>query len=186
MPQPQRLDKPLDAFVREIALCVATNGDKGPALFWPENLRTLPALQRLARSGRPPGDGSRAPGPRVSPAAGPPRQPGAVGPEAELLAAALGEQLGLLVRPSYRFLSCGAVGARQASCAAEYMVTVLDGACRCRVTRDADAAGESPKDAVDLRLRAGGTLFVPRGHAYDLLDVHTPTVLMELVLNEPG
>ncbi|MFJ8823137.1 hypothetical protein ACIREE_15270 [Streptomyces sp. NPDC102467] len=184
MPKPQRLEKPLDSFVREIALCVATNGDKGPALFWPENFHTLPELQRLARSVRPPGGWPYGAGTWLSPTDGPPRRSGAVGPEAEGLAAALGELLGLLVRPSYRFLPSAAVGARQASRTAEYMVTVLDGACRCRVTRDADAAGGPPSDAVDLRLRAGGTLFVPRDHAYDLLDVHTPTVLMELVLSE--
>ncbi|MYT68229.1 MULTISPECIES: hypothetical protein [unclassified Streptomyces] len=194
MPEPQRLEEPLDSFVREIALCVATNGDKGPALFWPENSDTLPELQRLARSVCPP-DGWPAavgnPGFRAA-GTGPARvkgllpQSATIGPKAELLAATIGDVLGLPVRASYRFLPSAAIGARQASGAAEYVVTVLNGACRCRVTRDGNASAGPGRGAVDLRLRGGGTLFVPRNHAYDLLDVHTPTVLMELVLGDPG
>ncbi|MEV1025607.1 hypothetical protein [Streptomyces sp. NPDC050264] len=184
MPKPHRLEKPLDSFVREIALCVATHGDKGPALFWPEDFDTLPELQRLARSGRPPEGRPYRGGARSRRSDGQTQRLGAADPETELLAAALGELLDLRVRASYRFLPSAAVGARQASAAAEYIVTVLEGACRCRVTRDTGVAGGPAGDAVDLRLRAGGTLFVPRDHAYGLLDVHTPTVLMELVLGE--
>ncbi|MGW1618104.1 hypothetical protein [Streptomyces sp. NPDC002172] len=182
MPEPRRLVKPLESFVQELALCVATNGDRGPALLWPEDSETLPELLRIARLAyhqeRWPYASDAAP-PRTDEG---PQEPGAPGEEAEplLLASALGALLELRVRPSFRFMHSMSVGEQQASSTVEYIVTVLEGACRCRLTRTDGIPGST----VDLRLRAGGTLFVPRDHAYALLDVHTPTVLLELLLGE--
>lgn len=183
MPQPGRLAKPLESFVQELALCVATNGDKGPALLWPEDFDTLPELLRVARPAYPAEGWPGAAGP--SPSGGRPGRPGAPGAEVELLASTLGGLLGLRVRPSYRFMPSLSVGERQASGGAERTLTVLEGACRCRLTRGDGAEDAGPRGTVNLRLRAGGTLFVPRGHAYGLLDVHTPTVLLELELGAP-
>ncbi|MFJ4693348.1 hypothetical protein [Streptomyces sp. NPDC088766] len=181
MPEPRRLVRPLESFVQELALCVATNGDRGPALLWPEDSETLPELLRIAR---PAYQQERW---RYASDAAPPRTDGCPGkpggPEAEplLLASTLGALLELRVRPSFRFMRSMSVGEQQASSTVEHIVTVLEGACRCRLTRTDGAPGNT----VDLRLRAGGTLFVPRDHAYALLDVHTPTVLMELLLSDP-
>lgn len=184
MREPIRLEKPLESFVEELALCVATHGDKGPALLWPEDFNTLPELLRISRPAYPRTSWRRA-GDLPAGATGEhPEQPGVPTPEAELLSSALGERLGLRVRPSYWFLRSMSVGGRQASGAVERILTVLEGACRCKLTRETGAHDAGPHDTVDLRLRAGGTLFVPRDHAYELLDVHTPTVLLELALGE--
>ncbi|MFJ3497808.1 hypothetical protein ACIPPJ_30045 [Streptomyces sp. NPDC086091] len=180
MPEPRRLVKPLESFVQELALCVATNGDRGPALLWPEDYETLPELLRIAQPAYEQQRWRYASDPALPRADGGPG--GHRDPETEphMLASALGALLELRVRPSFRFMHSMSVGGQQASSTVEYIVTVLEGACRCRLTRTDGA----PQSTVDLRLRAGGTLFVPRDHAYALLDVHTPTVLMELLLGE--
>nr|WP_239135271.1 hypothetical protein [Streptomyces sp. SID12488] len=187
-------------------MCVATNGDKGPALLWPEDAESLPALLRLW----PPaelGDGGTA-----SPD-GPVRT--SAGPAADRLTAALGTLLGLHVVAYRHFLTARQSSPPHASGPAERTLTVLESACRCGLSRTTGgprrAAAPDGTDGVDgpvaalggdtleavaqedgaleevlsLRLRAGDTLFVPRGYTYRLSDVHTPTVLLELVLGDP-
>jgi hypothetical protein len=175
VPGQSRLPQPLESFVQELALCVATNGDKGPALLWAEDTRSLPALQRLAGGG---GTGE---------ATGDVRVPAADAGTGRL-AAALGRLLDLPVRPFYRLLGPRQLAGPHSGGGAERTLTVLDGACRCDLFREGGPPEpEKAREAVlDLRLRAGATLFVPRGHAYRLSDVHTPTVLLELELGEPG
>ncbi|MER7970952.1 MULTISPECIES: hypothetical protein [unclassified Streptomyces] len=184
MPEPRRLEKPLESFVQELALCVATNGDKGPALLWPEDFDTLPELLRIARPSYPRKGWPYAAENGPPPPDEPQERPAAPGSRAELLASSLGELLGLRVRPAFRFMRSLSVGGRRTSDGTECTVTVLEGACRCTLTRGEGAPDSGPRGTVDLRLRAGGTLFVPRDHVYSLLDVHTPTVLLELVLGE--
>ncbi|GAA3768152.1 hypothetical protein GCM10023083_02080 [Streptomyces phyllanthi] len=148
-------------------MCVAANGATGPALLWPEDPTTLPALLGLPRPARPePGAGSSVPG----------------GPDTEELAAELGRRLQLRVRPLYRFLSADSPVVEGAPSGAESTVTVLEGACRCVLSRIGEDPAPRPSHPLGLRLRSGGTLFVPRDHTYRLSEIHAPTTLLELHL----
>ncbi|MBB4889741.1 hypothetical protein FHS38_005817 [Streptomyces netropsis] len=160
----------MQSFVEELALCVAANGVKGPALLWSEDPTTLPALLGMSRPARPePGAGSSVPG----------------GPGTEELAAELGRRLQLRVRSSYRFLSAGSPVTEGAPRGAESTVTVLEGACRCVLSRIGEDPAPRPSHPLGMRLRSGGTLFVPRGHTYRLSEIYAPTTLLELHLECP-
>ncbi|WP_190135129.1 hypothetical protein [Streptomyces longispororuber] len=167
MPGERGLSQPMQSFVEELALCVAANGAKGPALLWPEDPTTLSALLGLGRPARPePGAGPSVPG-----------RPGT-----EELAAALGRKLHLRVRYSYRFLAAGSHVVEGGPRGAESTVTVLEGACRCVLSRIGEDPAPGPAHPLGMRLRSGGTLFVPRDHTYRLSEVHVPTTLLELHL----
>jgi hypothetical protein len=172
VPGQSRLPEPLESFVEELALCVATNGDKGPALLWPEDARSLSALRRLVRAGRPGTDGQGPAGEGEPPAA----------PGTGELAAALGRRLGLRVHPSCRSLAPRETSGPHGADGGECTLTVLTGACRCDVSRRSRPPARGA--VLDTRLRSGDTLFVPRGHTYRLSDVHTPTLVLELALSD--
>ncbi|MBQ0828076.1 hypothetical protein [Streptomyces tagetis] len=171
MPGRRALSRPLRSFVEELVLCVAANGDRGPALSWPEDPMTLPALLELPRPARPtPGVDSTVPG----------------GPGTEELAAELGRRLQLRVRPFFRFLSPDSPVVESAPNGAESTGTVLEGACRCVLSRVGEDPAPVPSHPLGMRLRSGGTLFVPQGHTYRLSEIHVPTTLLRLDLEGPG
>ncbi|MEU8891533.1 hypothetical protein [Streptomyces sp. NPDC048442] len=171
MPGKRRLSRPLQSFVEELALCVAINGDVGPSLLWPDAAATLPALRRIPRP-QELGPGSAA-------------APG--GPGAAALTSALSDRLGLSVTPRFRALAPGSAWTYDVSGSAERTVTVLEGACRCDLL-SGSPVGRTPPPAphhpLGMRLRSGSTLFTPRHGACRLSEVHTPTVLLELVLED--
>ena len=169
MPGQGALSRPIQSYVEELALCVEANGTKGPALLWLEEPTTLPALLKLPRPGRPEPD-----------AAAP--VPG--GPDTEALAAELGRRLRLRVRPFYRFLSAGSPATKGEPSGSGSTVTVLEGACRCVLTRIGEAPAPGPSHPLGMRLRSGGTLFVPPDHTYLLSEIHAPTTLLELRLED--
>lgn len=165
------LSPPFRAFVAELALCVATYGDKGPALLWPAGAEQLPDLLTPAvRRGDAAGAGR-----------GPAGSSGASPRPTDRLTAALGRLLDLRVRAHWHVLAPGADDGPWTWDGAECALTVVEGALRCHLRVPLRAAAP----VLELRLRAGGTLFVPRGHDYRLSDVHTPTVLLALVLGDP-
>ncbi|GFH67771.1 hypothetical protein Srut_42850 [Streptomyces rutgersensis] len=171
MPGRRPLSRPLRSFVEELALCVAANGGRGAALLWPEDPMTLPALQGIPRPARPaPDANSTVPG----------------GPGTEELAAELGRRLQLRVRPFFRFLSPDSPVVERAPIGAESTVTVLEGACRCVLSRVGEDPAPGPSHPLGMRLRSGGTLFVPQVHTYRLSDIHVPTTLLGLDLESPG
>ncbi|MFH8492077.1 hypothetical protein [Streptomyces longisporoflavus] len=163
------LSRPIQSYVEELALCIEANGTKGPALLWPEEPTTLPALVQLPRPSRPEPD-----------AAAP--VPG--GPHTEPLAAELGRRLRMRVRPFYRFLPVDAPATKGEPSGSGSTVTVLEGACRCDLTRAGEAPAPGPPHPLGMRLRSGGTLFVPPDHTYLLSEIHAPTTLLELHLGE--
>ncbi|MGW6009308.1 hypothetical protein [Streptomyces sp. NPDC055210] len=170
MPGQRALSQPIQSFVEELALCVAANGAKGPALLWPEDPKTLSALLELPRPDRPEPDAeSSVPG----------------GPGTEDLAAELGRRLQLRVRPLFRFLSADSPVVESAPNGAERTVTFLEGACRCVLSRVGEDPAPGPSHPLGMRLRSGGTLFVPRDHTYRLSEIHAPTTLLELHLEMP-
>ncbi|MFE7311555.1 hypothetical protein ACFU7T_00350 [Streptomyces sp. NPDC057555] len=160
----------LQSFVDELALCVATHGDKGSALLWTEADEHLLLLYHVWLLDRM----SSMHGVPVSGA------PVAAGSESARLTTALGQVLGRAVRAYYHVLPAGGASERIGFGDDEATLSVAEGACRVRlwpITGDEQAAP-------DLRLREGQSLFVPGGHVYAVSDVHTPTVLMALVLGE--
>ncbi|MGW1838049.1 hypothetical protein [Streptomyces sp. NPDC002067] len=162
----------MQSFVEELVLCVAVNGGRVPALLWPEDPATLSALlELLPRPARP------EQGAELS-------VPG--GPGAEELADELGRRLQLRVRPLFRFLPVGSPVVESALNGAESTVTVLEGACRCALSRVGEAPAPGPSGPLGMRLRSGGTLFTPQGHSYRLSEIHAPTTLLELHLEGPG
>lgn len=170
MPERRVLGQPLRSFVDELALCVAANGGRGAALLWPEDPMTLPALQGIPRPARPaPDANSTVPG----------------GPGTEELAAELGRRLQLRVRPSFRFLSPDSPVVENVPNGAESTVTVLEGACRCVLSRVGEDPAPGPSHPLGMRLRSGGTLFVPQVHTYRLSEIHVPTTLLRLDLESP-
>ncbi|MFE6686343.1 hypothetical protein ACFVFQ_07665 [Streptomyces sp. NPDC057743] len=106
--------------------------------------------------------------------------PVAAGPEAAPLAAALGRTLGCSVRAYYHVLPVGGASERVGFGDDEVTLSVAEGACRMRLWSLTGTECAAP----DLRLREGESLFVPGGHVYKVSDVHTPTVLLVLVLGE--
>ncbi|MFD9426229.1 MULTISPECIES: hypothetical protein [unclassified Streptomyces] len=126
------------SFVEELVLCVAANGGRGPALLWPEDPATLPALLELPRPARPePGADLSVPG----------------GPGTEELAVELGRRLQLRVRPCFRFLSAGFPVVESAPNGAESTVTVLGGACRCVLSRVGEDPAPGPSYLLGRRQR---------------------------------
>ncbi|WP_262699313.1 MULTISPECIES: hypothetical protein [Streptomyces] len=161
----------MKSFVEELVLCVAANGGRGPALLWPEDPTTLQALLELPRPARPePGANSSVPG----------------GPGTEELAVELGRRLQLRVRPLFRFLSADSPVVESAPNGAESTVTVLEGACRCVLSRIGEDPAPGPSHPLGMRLRSGGTLFMPQDHTYRLSEIHAPTTLLELHLESLG
>ncbi|MFD9902824.1 hypothetical protein [Streptomyces sp. NPDC059063] len=132
---------------------------------------TLPALLGLPRPARPaPGVNSTVPG----------------GPGTEELAAELGRRLQLRVRPFFRFLSPDSPVVESAPNGAESTVTVVEGACRCVLSRVGEGLAPGPSRPLGMRLRSGDTLFVPQVHAYRLSETHVPTTLLRLDLEGSG
>ncbi|MFK0293508.1 hypothetical protein ACIQU6_23920 [Streptomyces sp. NPDC090442] len=187
MSEKSRLPPVLQSFVDELALCVATYGDKGAALLWTEAdehlllLYHVWLLDRLASMPGVPGPGTPVSGMPV-PGVPASRVPIAAGPEAAPLVAALGRNLGCLARAYYHVLPAGGASDRVGFGDDEVTLSVAEGACRLRLWSLAGAECAAP----DLRLREGESLFVPAGHVYEVSDVHTPTVLVVLVLGEEG
>jgi hypothetical protein len=170
VPGQRALSRRLQSFVEELALCVEVNGAKGPALLWPEDPTTLPALLELPRPGRPePMAGASMPG----------------GPDTEALAAELGHRLRLRVSPFYRFLPAGSPVMKSAPSGSGSTVTVLEGACRCALSRMGEDPAPRPSHPLGMRLRSGGTLFATWDHTYLLSEIHAPTTLLELRLEDP-
>ncbi|MFB7632553.1 hypothetical protein ACFC0M_16635 [Streptomyces sp. NPDC056149] len=180
MSEKSRLPPVLQSFVDELALCVATYGDKGAALLWTEAdehlllLYHVWLLDRLSWMSGIPGPGVPVSG---VPASG---APVAAGPEAAPLVAALGRNLGCSVRAYYHVLPAGGGSDRVGFGEDEVTLSVAEGACRLRLWSLTGAECAAP----DLRLREGESLYVPAGHVYEVSDVHTPTVLVVLVLGE--
>lgn len=164
-------DRHADAeqFFRDIALCVATYRDSGPAVVWPTGAdavaaRCLPQTRR-----EPAGQGPFAV-PRAAP--GPLRQ------VADRLAPFVGAPV------SARYWDLGA-GHRTASRTLEHDAVLFQvaGACECRV----DGAG--PQDEagplehpLGVRLRAGEALYAARRSRYVLAEVYSRCTLVEFSL----
>jgi len=167
----QPLSQAIQSFVEELVLCVAANGGRGPALLWPEDPMTLPALLEMPRPARPePGADLSVPG----------------GPGTEELAAELGRRLQLRVRPLFRFLPADSPVVKSTPNGTESTVTVLKGAGRCVLARVGEDPAPGPSHPLGMRLRSGSTLFLPQDHTYRLSEIHAPTTLLELHLEGPG
>ncbi|MBY8885228.1 hypothetical protein K7472_10265 [Streptomyces sp. PTM05] len=168
-----RLHPQLRSFVEDMARCVATYGDRSPALLWTEADHHFLALYRSWSRTRTAAGGSGAP-------AVPGPEPVPAGAEAAPLAAALGDALGREVRASYRMCTPDAPTGPDAPGDAEACVIVVDGACDVRVWPTADTTAA----ALSLRLRAGQSLLVPARHVYATSGARIPTVLLILALGE--
>ncbi|MFJ3084700.1 hypothetical protein ACIPJG_33805 [Streptomyces halstedii] len=107
------------------------------------------------------------------------------GPGVEELAAELGRWVLLRVRLLFRFLPVGSLVVESLPMGAESTVTVLEGACRCVLSRVGEDPAPGPSHPLGMRLRSGGTLFVPGDHTYRLSEIHIPTTLLELRLEGP-
>lgn len=158
----------LDLFVRDVALCLSVNRDRTPALVWPEGIEAVVAAAREA-----------------PPLGMPPSSP-EVPPEATELTARLGILLGCTVVSSSVAL---ALGARHTGTTTETDLVLLPvhGSCGGRVepTRPQHPAAH-PQHTLELRLRVGEALYLPRGYTYTLNDVHTPCTLQILALHPPA
>ncbi|MEK8143089.1 hypothetical protein NKH18_15510 [Streptomyces sp. M10(2022)] len=156
----------MQSFAEELALCVAANGAKGPALLWPEDPKTLSALLELPVR------------PVRNPAPIPPCRADRTRRDWWPSWAA-GCTYGCAPLP----LPVAELPAvESAPNGAECTVTFLEGACRCVLSRGGEDPAPRPSHPLGMRLRSGGTLFVPRNHAYRLSEIHAPTTLLELRL----
>jgi hypothetical protein len=161
----------LERFVRDLALCLSVHRDKSPALVWPDGIDAV-----VARTVRPRG--------RRHADAGP-AGPDADRDEADELTSALGKMLGSEVTGWFVELP---LGARRGGNVAETDLVLMPvhGSCGGRVEASAPGAdGAVLEHALELRLRVGEALYVPRGFVYTLYDVHTPCTLQVLAVHPP-
>jgi hypothetical protein len=167
----------LDLFVRDLALCLSVHRDRSPALVWPDGIDAVTAAVRgePARSTEPGPDGMEGPdGPEV------------VVSETLELTTALGDLLGCEVVSSFIVLPKGAQRADNAA-KTDLVLVPVRGSCGGRVEPFSPAHGRTVLDhALELRLRVGEALYVPRGFLYTLNDVHTPCTLQVLALQPPA
>ncbi|MEU8792454.1 hypothetical protein [Streptomyces sp. NPDC048643] len=158
----------LDLFVRDVALCLSVNRDRTPALVWPEGIEAV-----VAAAGEAP--------PLDMPSTSPEVPPG----ETDLT-----NRLGMLLGCTVVSTSVAlALGARHTGTTTETDLVLLPvhGSCGGRVepTRPAHPSPR-PQHTLDLRLRVGEALYLPRGYTYTLNDVHTPCTLQILALHPPA
>lgn len=146
----------LDLFVRDVALCLSVNRDRTPALVWPEGMDAVVAATE-------------------------PEAPPEVGSATTELTTRLGALLGCTVVSSSVAL---ALGARHTGTTTETDLVLLPvrGSCGGRVE---PTRPRRPDHTLDLRLRVGEALYLPRGYTYTLNDVHTPCTLQLLTLHAP-
>ncbi|MCX4918666.1 MULTISPECIES: hypothetical protein [unclassified Streptomyces] len=159
----------LDLFVRDVALCLSVNRDRTPALVWPEGIEAVVAAAREA----------------------PPLGTPPPSPEVPYQAAELTERLGALLGCTVVSSSVAlARGARHTGTTTETDLVLLPvhGSCGGRVepTHPPHPSSPRPPHTLDLRLRVGEALYLPRGYTYTLNDVHTPCTLQLLGLHAPA
>ncbi|MER7839438.1 hypothetical protein ABTY98_27040 [Streptomyces sp. NPDC096040] len=106
--------------------------------------------------------------------------------EADELTSALGRVLGGEVGSSFVELPLG--GRSAASVAETDLVLVpVRGSCGGRVEASPPGQGGAVlQHALELRLRVGEALYVPRGFVYTLNDVHTPCTLQVFAVHPPA
>ncbi|MEU0788162.1 hypothetical protein ABZ341_42365 [Streptomyces sp. NPDC006173] len=158
----------LDLFVRDVALCLSVNRDRTPALVWPEGIEAVVAAAR------------------ETPPLGTPPPSLEVRPEATELTTRLGTLLGCTVVSSSVAL---ALGARHTDTTTETDLVLLPvhGSCGGRVEpTHPTQSSPRPQHTLELRLRVGEVLYLPRGYTYTLNDVHTPCTLQILALHPPA
>ncbi|MEE4592975.1 hypothetical protein V2J94_13930 [Streptomyces sp. DSM 41524] len=158
-------DTDWELFLRDLALCLATYQDRGPAVVWPERAHTvLPSL-----------DGAY--GGEVADTEW---RPAPLGAPARRLAADLGHVMGYPVEAYERLLPAG-TALPLGRVGADVLLFPLSGGARCRVE------GPGPADprggGVELRLRAGEMVFVPARHSCTLSEAWAPCRLLLLVLH---
>ncbi|OIJ62751.1 hypothetical protein [Streptomyces mangrovisoli] len=157
----------LDLFVRDLALCLSVHRDRSPALVWPDGVDTVLAGMR-----------------------GVPRQradaelPGVAAGTADLTTG-LGELLGCRVGSRYVTLPTGAEG--PATAATDLVVLPVLGGCAGRVDpAPPGRARAALTRALEVRLRVGEALYVPRGFGYTLAGTRSPCTLLVLALHPPS
>ncbi|MBI0298317.1 hypothetical protein JBE04_28600 [Streptomyces sp. PRKS01-29] len=158
-------DTDWELFLRDLALCLSTYQDRGPAVVWPERAHTvLPVL-----------DGTYG-----GEAADTEWRPVPLGTRAHRLAADLGQVMGYPVEAYERPLAAGTT-LPLGRVGADILLFPLRGGVRCRV-EDPDPA-DHQGGGVELRLRAGEMVFVPARHFCTLSEAWAPCRLLLLVLH---
>ncbi|GAA1701070.1 hypothetical protein GCM10009680_47560 [Streptomyces yatensis] len=154
-----------ELFLRDMALCLSTYQDRGPAVVWPERAHTvLPGI--YATYGGEPADREWRPAPP--------------GTGAHRLAADLGHVMGYPVEAYERLLPAGAA-LPLGHVGADVLLFPLRGGVRCRVENDGRTDHRSAM--VELRLRAGEMCYVPARHSCTLSEAVAPCELLLLVLH---
>ncbi|OPF83161.1 hypothetical protein VT50_0205455 [Streptomyces antioxidans] len=158
-------DTDWELFLRDLALCLSTYQDRGPAVVWPERAHTvLPSLDG-GYGGVVPGTGWR---------------PVPLGAGARRLAVDLGRLMGYPVQAYERLLAAGAA-LPLGRAGADVLLFPLSGGVRCRV--EARGAANHQGGGLELRLRAGEMVFVPARHSCSLSEAWTPCRLLLLMLH---
>ncbi|QNP74890.1 hypothetical protein IAG44_39345 [Streptomyces roseirectus] len=98
------------------------------------------------------------------------------------LATSLGALLGCEVTSSFVGLPVGGRGDGDTA-GTDLVLLPVKGSCGGRV--EPSPGGHAPVHALELRLRVGEALYVPRGFVYALDAVHTPCTLQVLTLHPP-
>jgi hypothetical protein len=165
----------MDNFLHDIAISVSLHQGVRPALVWPEGCDSVPdeLVALLVRDGYP----------RKAQDNSPSRRP--AGFEIDDLTRGLGALLNVSVRSFYWELAARQETDRIRS-GADAILLALTGACAFQIRPGGTEGNERTSDTLlNLRLRPGEALYIPQSFDYVIADVHTPSVLLELLLDPP-
>lgn len=102
------------------------------------------------------------------------------------LTSGLGDLLGCRVGSSYLTLPIGRRNAADEA-ATDLVLLPVRGSCGGRVEPSPPGQARAVLDhPLELRLRVGEALYVPRGFGYALNDAHSPCTLLVLALHPPA
>lgn len=160
----------LGLFVRDLALCLSVHRDRSPALVWPDGVdAVLAGVCGVPRQRTDPGPDKA--------------RPDAAATGLGELTAALGSQLGCEVGGSFVVLPTGGQSTGTTS-GTDLVLLPVRGSCGGRVERSPSGEGTAVLDrALELRLRVGEALYVPRGFHYTLNEARSPCTLLVLALH---
>jgi hypothetical protein len=167
-----------EIFFRDIAECVITNRDSGPALVWPQGGDAI--LQSIAVAHDHAADLGGGPGAFTDPPVTDPPEP-AVKLIVHRLHTLIG---GSAISASYRDL---AAGQRTGDVVREYdiLLFTVRGGIECRVGATVRTGWTPSRNLpLALRMRFGEVLYVPRLFPFSIAEAHTPSTLLELGLLE--
>ncbi|MEG8280638.1 hypothetical protein [Streptomyces sp. AHA2] len=174
MSAPGKEDENEDVFFRDMAECVSTNQEAGPALVWPRNADRM--LERLRTEHDRTLEGGTGPHGLTGR-----REEEPARPLARLMAYRLRTLLGVsAVRADVRDLVAGqASGHLPAD--ADTLLVMLRGALECSV---GPASADTPERhlPLTLRMRVGEVLYVPRAYPFSLTAGRAAATVLQLGL----